>query len=238
MQRPAMHLSEDVCAARDHAGRWQQPSARLADGLLRLGLAVDVDRQSQMLQYLALLSQWNQAYNLTAVTEPMAMVERHLLDSLAIAPWVPNGLVVDAGTGAGLPGLALMMAGCGDRWVLIDGNGKKVRFVRHVCRQLGLDRVSAVQQRLEHWASERRPDAVVARALAPLGQLVEWTSRWLDQGTVLLAMKADLQDSELAEVRPPYNVSVQALPSQAAGPKRTLAVIGRAGAVETVDNTA
>ena len=237
-----MSMSDDARDAVAKAGRWQRPSARLAEGVTALGLKIDAQRQSQLLHYLALLAQWSQTYNLTAVTEPMTMVERHVLDSLTIAPWVPSGCVVDAGTGAGLPGLVLAISGFGEQWVLLDGNGKKIRFVRHVCRQLGLKHVTAVQERLEQWSGESPPNAVVARALAPLGQLVAWTDRWLDQGTVLMAMKADLQDSELAEVGPPYNVSVQALPVQAAGPKRTLALVGQPGvvdalAVETLDKT-
>ncbi len=232
-----MRPSDDVDDALNRQGRWQAPGQRLDAGLSALGWALSPERRSQLLVYLALLAQWSRAYNLTAVTEPTAMVERHVLDSLAIAPWVPNGHVVDAGTGAGLPGAVLAIAGQGERWSLLDGNGKKVRFVRHVCRQLSLNHVEAVQARVEHWACPRRPEAVVARALAPLGQLVEWTSRWLDQGTVLLAMKADLQDSELGEVRPPYNVSVQALSTPAGGVKRTLAMVGRAEAIETLDQT-
>lgn len=223
-------------AALHREGEWARPAERLAQGIEAMGLDIDENKQGQMLAYLALLGRWNRAYNLTAITEPMAMVDRHLLDSLSICPWIPDGLVVDAGTGAGLPGVVLAIAGAGEAFVLIDSNGKKVRFIRQACRSLGLDRVSPIQGRIESVALDEPPRVVAARALAPLGRLVAWTQHWLDTGTVLLAMKGDLQETEIDQVPASYNVSIQVLKSADPTLTRRLALVGRAEAIERLES--
>src|SRR5699024_6521313 len=133
---------------------------RLDAGLAGLGQALDERCRIRLLDYLALLARWNRAYNLTAVDEPLAMVDRHLVDSLSILPWIAGHEIVDAGTGAGLPGVPLAIA-CPDRhFTLIDSNGKKVRFLRQVRRELGLANIEPVHSRLEDYRPERQPDQV------------------------------------------------------------------------------
>lgn len=199
---------------------------RLAQGIVTLGLAIDADTQTQLMAYLALLQRWNQAYNLTAITDPEAMVVRHLLDSLAISPHVPTkGQLVDAGAGAGLPGLVLAITRPQQPILLVDSNGKKVRFLNQARRALGLDQVSVVQARIEALQEQPAPAVVVARALASLDQLVAWCAPWLAAGTTLLAMKGELGADERAAVPPAYNV--QRVPLQVPGleAQRSLAVV-------------
>ena len=217
-------------------GVWAAPAAHLSKGIEALGLSISAEAQANMLAYLALLAKWSKTYNLTAVTDPMAMVDRHLIDSLSMMPWVPRGFIVDAGTGAGLPGLVLALAGAGERWALVDSNGKKIRFLRQVCRSLALTSVEPIQGRLETVSFDACPEAIVARALAPLERLVEWANPWLDQGTVLMAMKADLQESEILGVSPSYNVSIKRLNTTDPTVTRCLALVGHAEAVKRLDN--
>jgi 16S rRNA (guanine527-N7)-methyltransferase len=199
--------------------------ARLDEGLAGLGLTLDEARKDRLLDYLALLSRWNRAYNLTAVDEPNAMVDRHLVDSLSILPWIEGDEIVDAGTGAGLPGVVLAIA-CPDKhFVLVDSNGKKVRFLRQVRRELGLDNIEPVHARLEEFVPERAPDQVVARALAPLPRLVEQLGRLLAGGATLLAMKGRLEDDECAAVADAYNVERIELNVPGAGGARSLAIL-------------
>ncbi len=231
-----MHTEASAATHLQPDGEWAEARARLADGIQTMGLAVDEARQEQMMAYLALLARWNRAYNLTAITEPLAMVDRHLLDSLSLSPWIPKGLVVDAGTGAGLPGMVLAIAGVGEQYILVDSNGKKIRFIRQACRSLGLNQVTPVQGRVESLTLEKTPQVVVARALAPLGRLVEWTRHWLDQGAVLLAMKADLQETEVDQVDASYNVSIQTLKSADPTLTRRLVLVGHAEAIERLEN--
>lgn len=194
-------------------------------GLARLELDLSAARRRQLLDYLALLSRWNRAYNLTAVDEPVEMVDRHLIDSLSILPWVTGNVIVDAGTGAGLPGVPLAIA-CPDRhFVLVDSNGKKVRFLREVRRRLELDNIEPVASRLEDLVLERSPDLIVARALAPLPRLVAQVGRYLDSGARLLAMKGRLDPSECAGVPDAYNVERIELDVPGAGAARSLAII-------------
>ena len=91
--------------------RERDPAEILRAGLEQLGESgLGPGQVDSLLTYLELLQQWNRAYSLTAVREPRAMVVRHLLDSLAVLPWIPAGRLLDAGTGAGLPGVPLAVA--------------------------------------------------------------------------------------------------------------------------------
>ncbi|HMA98674.1 MAG TPA: 16S rRNA (guanine(527)-N(7))-methyltransferase RsmG, partial [Wenzhouxiangella sp.] len=162
---------------------------RLKSAMDGLGLAATRDQEDQMLHYLALMLRWNRSYNLTAVTEPAEMVARHLIDSLSVLPHLQGGRFVDAGTGPGLPGVPLAIVCPQRRFALLDSNGKKIRFLNQVRRQLPLENIEPIQARLEDYFPDDLPDAIVARALAPLARLVDWASPMLNQGVPLLAMK-------------------------------------------------
>lgn len=187
-------------------------ASQLSHGVTALGLSLDQHSQDRLLDYLHLMQRWNQAYNLTAVTDLNDMVVRHLLDSLAIWPHVPEqGVVVDAGAGAGLPGMVLAIARPQQAFLMVDSNGKKVRFLNQVRRHFGLDQVQVVQARVEALQSDPAPAVVVARALASLDQLVAWCAPWLAAGTTLLAMKGALSTTEREAVPPAYNVDLHPL---------------------------
>lgn len=179
---------------------------RLRAGIDALGIDIDAERRERMLAYLELLGRWNRAYNLTAVEDAPAMVDRHLLDSLSILPWLTGSHILDAGTGAGLPGVVLAIARPECHFVLVDSNGKKVRFLRQVRRELGLVNIEPVQARIEDFDPESVSDLIVARALAPLPRLVAQLESFLVRGAGLLAMKGPLAQSECAEVEDAYNV--------------------------------
>ena len=199
----------------------------LEAGLSCMGLDVSAADRDKLLDYLSLLRRWNRAYNLTAIDQPDEMVARHLLDSLALVPFLVGRRLLDAGTGPGLPGVPLAIA-CPDRdFVLIDSNGKKIRFLRQVRRELGLGNIEPVQGRLESYRAEPGPDAIIARALAPLERLVGWATYWLDRGVPLLAMKGDLSESERLVVPPPYNVTLDELKVADLPERRCLATVRR-----------
>ncbi|HKX55339.1 MAG TPA: 16S rRNA (guanine(527)-N(7))-methyltransferase RsmG, partial [Xanthomonadales bacterium] len=118
------------------------PSASLDAGAeTLLGRALSPLERERLLAYLDLLQRWNSAYNLTAIREPGEMVVRHLLDSLSVLPFVGDGPVLDAGTGAGLPGVPLAILKPGQEFTLLDSIGKKIRFLRQVKRELGLPNI-------------------------------------------------------------------------------------------------
>ena len=198
---------------------------RLTTGLESLQQSLTAVQIDAMLDYLAELVRWNKAYNLTAVTDPLEMVDRHLIDSLSIRPFLTGKRILDSGTGAGLPGLVLAIAEPQRHFVLVDSNGKKVRFLRHIQRTRRLDNIEPVHARLESLKLEPPPDEIIARALAPLARLVEWHAPWL-AGARLLAMKGRLEESERAAVPDAYNVELHTLEHAGReGEARSLAIV-------------
>ena len=155
--------------------------ARLDAGLAELGLEVDATARERLLALLALLHKWNRAYNLTAVRDPEQMVTRHLLDSASVATAVRGPRLLDVGAGAGLPGLVLAILDPSLEVTMLDGNGKKVRFQRQAVLELGLENVTPVQVRVEHFAT-RDFDQIVSRAFAQLATFVELTRPLLAEG--------------------------------------------------------
>ena len=111
-------------------GSESEQRCRLLQGMAELGLPGNPELVGRLLALIHLLSRWNRVYNLTAVRDPLRMVSHHLLDSLALAPYVRGPLVLDVGTGAGFPGLPLAILFPQGRFVLLDSRGKKLRFVR------------------------------------------------------------------------------------------------------------
>lgn len=172
------------------------------------GLALDDSQQSQLLRYLQLLQKWNRTYNLTAVRDAPEMVTRHLLDSLSVLPWLGQAGVLDAGTGAGLPGIPLAIARPRQFFWLLDSAGKKIRFLNHVQRELGLDNVQPVQDRLEHYQPEPSCKTVISRAFSSLTSFAA-ALRAVDSERRLLAMKGRRPDEELERL--PSWVRVEAV---------------------------
>src|SRR5437660_12033040 len=102
----------------------------LQDGIGAIGLRLDRDQVALLARHVDLLLRWNKSINLTAITEPAEVVEKHVLDSLAVAPLVPAGTLLDAGTGAGFPGIPIRVTRPDVEVVLADSVQKKVAFVK------------------------------------------------------------------------------------------------------------
>src|SRR5690606_30834440 len=103
------------------------------------GCPVAPDVAAALAEYLALLVKWNRTYNLTGIRDPDELVERHLVESLALAPLLRGERIADVGTGAGLPGIPLAIVSPERHFVLIESRAKRVRFLRHVVLTLGLE---------------------------------------------------------------------------------------------------
>ncbi|RUR13134.1 16S rRNA (guanine(527)-N(7))-methyltransferase RsmG [Legionella sp. km772] len=175
----------------------------LIQGLAQFNLS---ELSSPLFHYLSLLHKWNAAYNLTAIRDIEAMVSKHLLDSLAILPWLQGDSILDVGTGAGLPGIPLAIAQPQRHFVLLDSNGKKVRFLNEVKRQLGLKNLEIVQFRVENYHPNQGFDTVTSRAFSSLEQMIYWTQHLIAQEGVWLAMKGRYPDEELSALNKNYRV--------------------------------
>jgi 16S rRNA (guanine527-N7)-methyltransferase len=157
--------------------------------------------------YLGELAKWNKAYNLTAIRNPQEMVVRHIVDSLSAAPLLRGTRILDAGTGAGLPGIPLALCYPDRQFMLLDSNGKKIRYVQHVAGELGLTNVLPVQVRVESYEVEERFDTVISRAFTALADFVSNSGHLIKSDGCLLAMKGKLPEAELQALPPGWQAT-------------------------------
>jgi len=169
----------------------------LATGLQSLQLELAPAVQARLLDYVALLAKWNAAYNLTAVRDPEQMITRHLLDSLTIIPLLHGNRIVDVGSGAGLPGIPLALAEPERRFVLLDSNGKKTRFMVQALTTLELANAEVVQARAEDYRPSEGFSTVVSRAFASLANFVTITEHLAAPDGRWLAMKGAVPETEI-----------------------------------------
>jgi 16S rRNA (guanine527-N7)-methyltransferase len=202
--------------------------ALLEAGLADLGLSPDSGQIDRLLALLDLVLEWNTRMNLTAITEPTAMVQKHLLDSLTVQPWLRGPFVTDVGTGAGFPGLPLAIMNPGLRFTLVDSIAKKIRFVEHAIEALGLDQVDAVCSRAETLKPAQRSATVVSRALSTVPEFVRYAGHLCSQGGQMLAMKGRDPSAELTELPRGWRVAgVARLAVPGLSDERHLVVIER-----------
>jgi len=199
----------------------------LREGLTALALPGSL--AAPLLTYLALLHHWNHAYNLTAIRDPQAMVTRHLLDSLALLPHLGQvRTLADLGTGPGLPGLPLAIARPDVHVTLVESNGKKARFLREAVRALALDNAAVMQSRIEAFTPSEPFDAITARALGTLADILTLGGHLVHNDGQLLAMKGTCPHAEIAALPAPWQVSaLHRLAVPGLEGERHLAVIAR-----------
>jgi 16S rRNA (guanine527-N7)-methyltransferase len=165
-------------------------------------LNVSRESRQRLETYVALLLSWQKRINLIGPATAHAVWERHILDSLQLLPLLPLGtkVIAELGSGAGLPGLVIAIAG-GLEAHLYESNGKKAAFLREAARQTATHaHVHCV--RLETLKADRnlpRVDCVVARALAPLPLLLDYAEPFLSRGAIGLFHKGQDVDAELTE---------------------------------------
>jgi 16S rRNA (guanine527-N7)-methyltransferase len=171
-----------------------------------LGVLLTQQEATRLVVLLTELLRWNRSYNLTAITDPAAMITHHVLDSLAVQAYLDDAAggqaqtVADVGTGAGFPGLPLALVNPGLRFTLIDASGKKVRFVAHAAHAMGLANITALHARVEEMKPLAPFDVVIARAFAALPVLLSQVQRLCGPATRVLAMKGRRPEEELAAV--------------------------------------
>jgi 16S rRNA (guanine527-N7)-methyltransferase len=180
---------------------------RLVHDAAALGVALTEHDAARLRQLLEELAHWNRRFNLTGITDFDSMLSHHVLDSLAVHRYLHGASIADVGTGAGFPGLPLALVNPERRFSLIDSNGKKIRFVSHAVRSLGLMNVEPLQARAEALRPERPFDTVLARAFAPLPELLAAVAPLCGSGTQVLAMKGKWPQDEVDAVPPSWRVA-------------------------------
>lgn len=177
-----------------------------------LGLDLDDRALDKLLRHCEMLLHWNRRLNLTAITDPAAVVVNHLLDSLSILPWVAGPRVLDIGSGGGFPGLPLAIARPTDAVTLLDSRGKRVAFLRHAITELGIGNAEAVSARVENYRPAEKFDTLVCRAFAPLEDILKFTSSFHQSGTRLLAMKGRAIHDEVQALPADWRSRVEIAP--------------------------
>jgi 16S rRNA (guanine527-N7)-methyltransferase len=173
-------------------------AAKLAAGVAELGVEAGPETQKKLLAYLELMAKWNRVYNLTALRNPSEWLTHHLLDSLSVLPHIKGPLVVDVGSGAGLPGLVLAMVRPDWQIVSVEAVDKKAAFQRQVAAELALTNVRVEGGRVEDVTMEAGADTVVSRAFSNLADFVRLTRHLLKPGGQWAAMKGRLPREEIA----------------------------------------
>jgi 16S rRNA (guanine527-N7)-methyltransferase len=189
------------------------PIESIGRGAALLGQDLSSSQAQQLATLLSELRRWGKRINLTAILDPDEMVGAHILDSLAVRPFVEGPQAIDIGTGAGFPGLPLAIAEPDIDFTLLDSNGKKISFVKHMIGELGLANVIAVKARAEDYAPGKRFDTVIARALATVPRLVELSAHLVREDGQLLALKGKYPAAELEAITasPEWDFSVTEL---------------------------
>lgn len=189
----------------------------LIQGAAELGIRLNERQTAQLLEYAALLKEWNGKMNLTAITDDEGIAVKHFLDSMtAVGTGHVKGRVIDVGTGAGFPGVVLKVVRPDIRLTLLDSLQKRLTFLEAVAERLALEDVEFVHARAEDGGRRMREqfDTVVSRAVANMTVLSELCLPFLKPGGRFLALKGPLADEELE------------------GAKRAIHILG--GAVESV----
>ena len=179
----------------------------LEAGLRELNLNCSSLQLEKLLKYLELLQRWNKAFNLTAIRDPLQMVRLHLLDSLAIHPYVQKlKSIIDVGTGPGLPGIPLAILNPEINFTLLDSNGKKTRFLFQVINELKLTNASEINHRVEAYQPNQLFDAVISRAFSSISDMLNQCDHLVSDQGCFLAMKGKKPDSELSQMTKAYKV--------------------------------
>ena len=172
----------------------------LQQGSQKLGLSLSDEAVTLLLKYQDALVLWNKAYNLTAIRDPKEMLVKHLLDSLSILKDLPAGRLLDVGTGGGMPGMIIALCQPERSCVLLDSNGKKIRFLKQFIADLKLKNVIAVQTRVENQDTIDELgqfDVITSRAFASLTDFVEAARPYLHEQSIIAAMKGLIPVEEL-----------------------------------------
>lgn len=180
---------------------------KLISGAKKAGVKVGKEQADSFQAYMELLLAWNEKINLTAITDPEEIVEKHFVDSLSVlaACTIKQGAkVIDVGTGAGFPGIPMKIMRPDIQLTLLDSLQKRLVFLGEVCQHLGVES-QRIHKRAEEAGLDKKMreqyDLVVARAVAPLPILCEYCLPLVKMKGYFVAMKGPGAEQELADAQ-------------------------------------
>jgi 16S rRNA (guanine527-N7)-methyltransferase len=165
--------------------------------LKALELSTSCEQREKLLAFVGLLHHWNRAFNLTAVREPLQMIDRHLIDSLSIAKYLQGDRLLDVGTGAGLPGIPLSIVSPERTFCLLDSNQKKQVFVNQAVKSLDLKNVECVCKTVQTYQATQKFSTILTRAFAPLTEMIRLCAHLLAPDGRFLAMMGKVSEGQL-----------------------------------------
>jgi 16S rRNA (guanine527-N7)-methyltransferase len=198
---------------------------QLQAALASMSVALSAQQQQQLLQYCTTLTQWNAAYNLTALKTDTDILTQIVLDSLSALPYLHKNRIIDVGTGAGTPGLILAIAQPDKQFVLLDSNGKKTRFLTQISYELKLENVEIISQRVEQYLPVEKFETVISRAFSSCLNMIELTQHLISDKGLWLTMKGVNAESDISQLPTGFVLDFQQT-VQIPGLKRTRYLIG------------
>ncbi len=166
-----------------------------------LGINATDAELNKIFRWIELLQKWNRTYNLTAIKETEQIVRRLVIGSLAAIPYLHGDTVLDVGSGNGVPGIALAIFAPQYRYTLIDGNGKKTRFLEYCRVSLALANIEVKQVRAENFTTAVKFDTIISRALGNLDRFISITLHLGHKQTRWLTFKGKISRREIQQFR-------------------------------------
>ena len=184
---------------------------KLIDQANKMEILLNEEQQTKFYKYMELIIDWNKKINLTAITEPGEVINKHFIDSISILKQIESkDKVVDIGTGAGFPGVPIKIANPSIEITLVDSLNKRINFLKEIIKELDLKGIEAVHARAEEFGQSKayreKYDVVTSRAVARLNILVEYMLPIVKVGGKCICMKGPESEEEIKEAQKAINV--------------------------------
>lgn len=234
-QAPCFVAAGEACQGGDsyHLAMLPSPPPAFKESIQRLGLEFEPGDVERLGRFLDVLLETNKEFNLTGITDPEMAWMRHIVDSLALVPMLVSAraqTVIDVGSGGGLPGIPLAIVLPDVQFTLVESTGKKAKFLGRAATTLQLDNVDVVNDRAEtigqdHHHHRERYDVALARAVGRLPVLLELTVPLVKTGGLVLAIKGERAEEEIAEAKPALHMLHAGVANVVRGETGTIIVI-------------
>jgi len=175
-------------------------------GLETMGLFLSDDQIEKNLNYLSLLLETNQEYNLTSITDTKEATIKHLLDSLSIHELLEGETIADIGSGGGTPGIPLAIAFPEKIFLLVESKKKKADFLVDAAQKLKLKNVRVINKRAEEMTATKAPETIISRALGSLDYFIDVAGHLLPKKGKAIAMKGKLEKFKLETTSKSFQV--------------------------------